>query len=365
MKNKKTTIIILLVIITLAVSSYFIKIPYSISSKGIVYPIQEWTISKSTNGTLFTVLRNNRINSISQYSVSEFVRGDASEFILNNEIFSKLTINYSDTIGYIYSNEDRLRLLELEGKLINEERLFDVYASGEKQELVDYYRELKELASVEWETQKGIFERVNRLYNDSLVSRNDFEIALNELKIKEHNFKIAESNVRNMETGAKEEQLNLSTGLIESYEQQIEQLNKKIKANIIIAPFNGKIIRQKKGNVDLNGNIIDIEEIIKMVDISSMLVVLPIEFYENKYLKLDGIVNFGETPQGKIIQGKIIDIDNSVQILKRRQVIFITVEITENIDQMFFNMFLDGSIECGEISLFEYFLRLFNTVSEN
>jgi len=364
MNRKALSFFFILFLIILTVSSFFIKIPYTISSKGVVYPYKEWTLSKTTDGNLINLLRNNRTNSISSYSVTEFLRGDASEFVLNKNIFEN-AIKQGDTIGFIYSNEDYFRLLELQGILAAEQKNLEIYASGEKPETIAYYNELVNLAQLEWDTQKKLFSRIAQLYNDSLISKNEYDIAFNELKLKEHNYKIAVSNLKTVESGAKEEQINLSKSLIENYTFQIEQLKVKIKASTIVAPFEGKIVKQKKANVDLNGNLMDVEEIVKIVDVSSLLVVLPIEFYESKHLKKCESVNFGNNAQGKPINGIIIDMDNTVQILKRRQVIFITVEVTDNIEQMLFNMFVDANIECGEITLFQYFLRLFDTVTEN
>ncbi len=364
MNRRILPIILISCLSILIILSFFIKVPYAIYAKGVVYPVQEWTLSKTIDGNLINLHRNNRNNSINSYSVTEFIRGDASEFILNKNIFNN-SIKKGDTVGFIYSNEDHFRLLELESKLAAEQRLYEIYATGEKPEIIQYHKEVLDMALVDWEAQKKIFERISQLYNDSLISKNDYELALNELELKKHNFKIAESNLKVINSGSKAEQLNLSKSLIESYELQIELLNKKIKANYIIAPFDGKIVKQKKANVDLNGNMVEVEEIVKIVDISSLLVVLPVEFYESKYLSDSSRVTFGTNKREENIEGTIIDIDNIVQILKRRQVVFITVEITENTEEMTFNMFVDGKIACEDITLIHYLLRLFDTVTEN
>jgi len=364
MNRRIITIVILSILLIIFLLSFYIKVPYAIYSKGVVYPLQELTLSKTIDGNLITMVRNNRSNSITKYSVTEFIRGDASEFILNNNIFEN-TVKKGDTLGNIYLNEDYFRLLDLESKLVSEQKLYDIYATGEKPEIINYHKELLDLALVDWEAQKKIFDRMSKLYSDSLISKNEYELAYNELKLKEHNYKIAESNLKAISSGSKTEQLNMSKSLIESYELQIELLNKKINANYIIAPFDGKIVKQKKANIDLNGNMMDIEEIVKIVDMSSLLVVMPIEFYESKYMNIAQKVTFGKNKNEEDIEGKIVDIDNTVQILKRRQVVFVTVEITDNIEEMSFNMFVDGKIDCGEITLGKYILRLFDTVTEN
>lgn len=364
--NRKHVNAIIFIVLLLAVAlSFIIKVPYTIYTRGVVYPVKEWTLNKTTDGNLIQILRNNRDNTISEYAVTEFFRGDASEFRMNRDIFNKKNICKGDTIGLIYSNEDYFRLLEIEGKLEAEKKLLDIYTSGEKPEIVQYYKELSALALEDWNSQKKIFERVEKLFKDSLIARNDYDIAYNDLKLKEHAYKVAESNVQSAASGAKEQQINMSRSMIESYEFQRNQLNEKIKTNTIKAPFDGIIVKQKKANRDLNGNIIDVEEILKIVDISSLLVVLPVEFFESQYFKEGGTVDFGTNDNSAALVGEIIEIDNTVQILKRRQVVFITAEIKENTEGVYFNMFLDGEVECGNIKLSEYFLRLFNMVTEN
>ncbi len=364
--NRKLVNIIIIVFLLLAVVLLFvIKVPYTINTRGVVYPVKEWTLNKTTDGNLIQILRNNRDNSISEYTVCEFFRGDATEFRINRNIFNKKSISEGDTIGLIYSNEDYFRLLEIERKLEAEKKLLEIYTSGEKPEIVQYYKELSALALEAWNSQKKIFDRVERLFKDSLIARNDYDIAYNELKLKEHAYKIAESNVQSAASGAKEEQINLSKSMIESYEFQRKQLDAKIMSNTIKAPFDGILVKQKKSNRDMNGNVLAVEEILKIVDISSLLVVLPVEFFESKYFKEGGRVDFGTNDNGMPLVGEIIEIDNIVQILKRRQVVFITAEIKENTEGVYFNMFLDGEVECGDIKLSEYFLRLFNMVTEN
>jgi len=55
----------------------------------------------------------------------------------------------------------------------------------------------------------------------------------------------------------------------------------------------------------LNGNIIDVEEILKIVDISSLLVVLPVEFFESQYFKEGGTVDFGANDSKRKIYSNV------------------------------------------------------------
>jgi hypothetical protein len=363
-RNILIQVVIIVIILILLGLSVVLKVPYTINSRGVVYPAAEWTLSKTTGGQLINQTRDNRTNSIVNYSVTEFMRGDASSFALLPSIYEN-PVKKGDTMGYIYSNEDRFRLAELEGQLTAEENMYKIYTTGEKDEIISYYEEVAGLALVDWESQKQIFARIEKLFNDSLIPKNEYDIALNELKLKEHTYRIAVSNINTFKTGAKDAQVNLSRSMIESYQFQIAQLKEKIATQTITAPFDGRIIRQKKANYDVNGNVIDVEEIVKLVDISSLLVVLPIEFYESGYIKTGMTVDFGENKAGAPITGTVIDIDNTVQILKRRQVLFITVEVTDNIDEMLFSMFVDGTIDCGSVKLYEYILRIMDTVTEN
>jgi len=164
--NRKILIVVLSALaIIIFVLSFFIKIPYSINSRGLVYPYKEWTLCKTVNGNLINELKDNSTNCISNYSVTEFVRGDASDFYLKKTIFSNSAIQQGDTVGYIYSNSDQYTLLELEGKLATEKKLYEFYATGEKPQDIQHQKEILDLSLQELETQNKIFLRVQKLFN--------------------------------------------------------------------------------------------------------------------------------------------------------------------------------------------------------
>jgi len=327
--------------------------------------MKEWTLSKTADGNLLNVLRDNRVNSISHYSVSEFVRGDASDFVLNKDVFSKTSIKKGDTVGFIISSDEQLKLLELEGQVAIEKNLYEVYSTGQKPEDIQHQKEVLDLANQEMQSQQKFFDRVNKLFNDSLISKNDYDIALNDLKIKEHKYKIAQSYLSSVETGAKTEQLNLNKSRIQALEFQIEQIKKKIKSNTIISPISGLIVNQKSSSVDNKGNLIDMDNIIKVADTSCLLAVLPVEFYEIEHLKMGGEVNFIFNANSETFQGKIVNIDNTIQMLSRREVVFVTVELKENIKKVKINMIVEAEINCGVINAKEYLRRLFDAVAKN
>ena len=305
--NRKTLIIVLVAVaILIIVLSFFIKIPYTITSRGLIYPYKEWTLAKTIDGNLLNVLKDNKTNSINSYSVTQFIRGDASAFILNQVVFSNANINTGDTVGYIYSNAEQFKLSELEGKLATEKMMYEAFSTGEKPQDIQHQKEILDLALQEFESQNKIFLRVQKLFNDSLISKNDYDIAQNDLKVKEYKYKIAQSYLSSIQTGVKNEQLEVSKSLIQSIQFQIDQLKSKLKMNNILSPISGKIVKVKSSNFDANGNFMDLENIIKVVDMSRLLVVLPVEYYEISELKIGGKVNlmFG----GKSVQGDIIEI---------------------------------------------------------
>jgi hypothetical protein len=60
----QVVIIVIILILLGSELSVVLKVPYTINSRGVVYPAAEWTLSKTTGGQLINQTRDNRTNSI-------------------------------------------------------------------------------------------------------------------------------------------------------------------------------------------------------------------------------------------------------------------------------------------------------------
>ncbi len=355
-----------LFIIVLGLAALFFfkyaELEYNIKTKAIVYPYKEWQLSKTDDGTLINVLKNNLNNRVSHYSVTEFQRGDFAEFIMNDYIMDGELFDKGDTIGFIRSNEQQRRYLELKGKLVAQQNLLKVYASGEKPEDIDVFYENILLAEQEYNTQKKITERDKVMHQDGFISDEEYEISLNKYKIKLHRFNIARSEYNAAKSGEKYEQLQYIKTNIDNIREQLNQVEDRISSFNILAPFSGVAIKQ-------HGNDSDVTNIITIADISKFVFLMPIELYDREYVMPGQKVML--TPGGgsrtKEIEAKVVYIDNSVKMINFHQNIFVIAafENQENISKILPNMVLEAEIKCGRIPAGEYIKRLFKTVYQN
>lgn len=348
-------LIIISLLYTIAV---YVEIPYNINTRGVVMPVREWRLARLQDGSILNTEKNNLTNKISYYSVLEFQRGDHAEFIINDRVFSGKTINEGDTIGFIRSYEEERRLLELHTGLEEQRGLLRVHLSGGKQEEIDSYRERYILAETEYETQKKLLARMETLYQEGIIAEEAWELARNDYEVKKQNMSIASSAIDVISAGAKDEEVDLIRSNINSFQRQIEQTTNRIEAFNILAPFSGSIIRQQAPEIDN-------ESIIRVADLQRMIVTLPVELYQLDYIENGNQVRVKMNPGRRVYNAKIVDVDNTVQLMDQRQNVFITALVEDEVEKFMPNMLVEAEIICGQVPAIDYIRRLFRIIFVN
>lgn len=358
MKHRFITILLILLLAGLVVGSYFIPIPYSVHSRGIILPAKEWSLKKSGDGMLVSVYKDHLRNSITDFSVTEFQRGELAGFRVNDKILSQEFINAGDTIGIINSSDEERRYVELLAELQVQKSLLKVHSTGEKPETVQMAYEEMIKAERELETQQKMTDRNEILFNDSVIAAEEYELSQNELLIKQQNRNIARSNFEAVSTGAKEEQLNFLMASINALELQLGQVENRLQSFHILSPVDGKISGRRAIQPG--------EEImISISDNSKRLVILPVEIHQLPYIEAGQQVVLKTGILGVSLTANIISVDNVVQMVDQRQNVFITALLNEDGPDIIPGMIVDASIRCGMVSVADYFKRLFRIVYAN
>ena len=358
MKLKYLLIPLLLLLLAVLYFVPLIHLPYNIRSQGIIYPEREWVLSKAGDGLLTYTLHDHFNQSVSYHAITEFQRGDHGEFVLNERIFHSEKVCKNDTIGYLRSNEEQRFLMQLQGQLEVNRRLLDLYTAGERPEDIAISRERAALAEKEYKTQQKLMERADRLFAEGVISPQDHELAQNEYQVKRMALQIARSEYQAKQAGAKPEQLELVRAEIHTLESQIEQVNARLSAFTILAPFNGTIIREGPGPANT-------ENILRLADDSVYLVVLPVEVYQLAYLEVGQEIRLIPENRGTPASARLAAIGNSAKLINRRQFVFITAVVNEPPPHLLPNMLIQVEIETGKISLREYVARLTRTIYAN
>jgi hypothetical protein len=351
---------VLLIVFPIAFILRNIELTYTIDSKGILYPAQEWILSRSTEGNLINSIKNNSNNSITQYTVTEFQRGDLASFKMIPGIFDKEIINEGDTIGIVISQNERRRLIELNGELQRQEKLLSVYASGAKPDEIRTAYERTVLAQQEYQTQERITERNRLLFERAHIPQEEYEISVNELNIKRQNYLISQSQYEAMLSGAKQEQLDYVQAYIQALRVQIQHVEDLMNSFIITSPITGRIAKQQ-------GTSLLYDAIIRVGDINSYIMLVPVDVYNLPYISIGQKAFFKSPASKEQFEGVITDKDNSIQVLNGRQKVFLTVSLKAPEDKNIFypNMLVEVSIPSEKESIGHFLSRLINEIYNN
>ncbi|HPK04856.1 MAG TPA: hypothetical protein PK908_03090 [Bacteroidales bacterium] len=346
------------IIIILILLVCFVRIPYYVHSRGIVMPVKEWVLKKDAKGTFISVFKNNLTNSATQYTVTQFQRGDLAQFQLKENLFDSDRVFLGDTIGLISSTEEEKRYVELMAELQVQRSLLKVYTSGEKPEKIRMAYESMVKAEQEYNTQKQLTERQEVLFDKEYISVEEYELSYNELLVKKQDVNVAKANYEALITGAKQEEIDYINASIHALEMQIEQAEKRLSSYYVTSPIDGRIVGQH--------TIIDNEDIfLTVADCSQLLVVLPVEIYKLPYVDNDHELVLTANTIGSTYNARIASIDNSVQMLGQRQNVFITAIFNHDSSDLLSGMIMDATIDAGLVTIPEYIRRLFRVVKSN
>lgn len=354
----KVLFFVLGITIILVLLIYFVRIPYYIHSRGLTMAPNEWILKKERKGTLVSIFKNNLLNSTTEFTVTEFQRGDLAEFHLKDNIFSLGKVTKGDTIGIISSTEEETRYIELLAELQVQQSLLKVYTSGEKPERVKMAYEEMLRAEQEYNTQKLLTERQEKLFKDGYVPSELYEISYNDLIVKKQNENVAKANYESLITGAKQEEVDYINASIHALELQIEQAKKRMASFYITSPLHGTIVDKR--------DFYEEEDIILSVaDQSDLLVIMPIPVFKVQYLEKEQNLIFKSSSFGVEYQARIVSIDNSAQMVGQYQNVFVTAVLTEKYEDLLPGMILDATINTGWVDFPEYIKRVFSVVFEN
>ncbi len=339
----------------------FLEIPYTIRAKGIVKPVKEWGLYKGSDGTLVNMLEDHISGTLNEYSVMEFQRGDIVQFVFNEALVQNEWIGQGDTIAWVFSKDLQLRLIEKQGDLNYQQSVLRVLQAGEKPEAVQLAREQVELARQELKTQEKITERMEHLYEQELISPQEYELSVNDLMVRKYALEMAESNYEAVLAGEKEEEIGAVRSRINALGQEIRQLEEHVGSMNILSPLSGRLVRQRNPDTE-SGR----DEVIRIADFSNFVVFVPVDAFEQKNIKPGQEVMIRDNSSRNGHLGHVVGIDNSVQLINRRPKIFVSV-LLEDLEEgkLFPNMIVDARIASEPLPLHEYIIRMSRVVYQN
>jgi hypothetical protein len=354
LSRKKFTIFIILCLVATGIAMYMpIEIPFDIQTKALIKPAREWELMRNSAGNITAVLRNHRYGTIESYSYSEFDRGDAVKFELRAGLFDEMRIKKGDTIGYFYSNEVELRLLQQEGALQVLKAELEFHRAGQKPEDIEMARRELELAERELHTQQILTSRSESLVKDSVISQQQYDLDLNALRVREMARSIAEAKLTSLEAGDKPEQINLILRKINVIQDQIQQLKQRLHYFVVTSPMEGRISFLR--------NFMSHENIIRIFGDDITIGIAPILIQDMEYIDMHSDVILADHQNEAIPKGKIVDINDVVEFLEGYQVRYILIELDSVPDLVLPGSMQAIKIKGRKLNPREYFLKAIKT----
>ncbi len=323
-----------------------IKIPYSIKTKCKIIPIKEWTLSKSQNGQLISILQDNVSGMIETYSVTQFEQDNATKFNLYPSIKANVSVTLGDTIALIYSNEIEYELVQLKGELSNEIAQLKLYKSGEKASIIKEAKERVTYVEEQLKEQNRVLEQQQALYEQDLISKDEFEIIKNSVRLFEINLNIAQSQLRTFQTGAKKEQIELTTLHIQNLQKEIDILQKKFEHFTLTSPLSGVVFRNFTKDT-----------LLTIIDTTNYIAIIPIRLKERNYIANGQNVKLRIDDINSIMDGKLIELGKSIHILNGKQILFAIAIVEPDNENIILGSYAHCLIFCEQITLIEYLLR--------
>jgi hypothetical protein len=339
-------------VVKMALQQSPLTIPYTIETSSLVMPASEWTLSRAQNGNLISALKDNRTGRLSAFSASVFQRGNQADFQLNPKIYHQSHLVKGDTVARMYSNQDQERLVQLQGELAVQEAELQLVNSGQKPADVEEAANQLALAQQELSAQRTLTARTEALHHDSLTSLQNYELSLNKLRVRELNVNMISAEYKSVTTGGKPEQIRVIRTRIISLQQQIRHIQQSLKALTVVSPVSGAVLL-KKAPVNPTE-----EVLVSVADNSSYVAILPVNYLERDYVQEHQKIEVAVTGTTQTAVGKIIGIDNTVQIVDGRQAFFVTALIEGKNAPLVPGMVVRTTLSCAPISLTDHVARL-------
>ena len=241
--TRQISVIAIVAFVVLGAIFLPVDIPYSFSVRGRVVPAKEWSLYRTRNDAVETAVRDNERGSVTQYTVNRFAGGDAARLTLEPDVYAGAAVRDGDTLASIYSNEVARQYSELEGRLRVAMASLDLYATGEKETVIEEER-VRVVQAEELARQNQLeLNRLRRLRSQNLISEQELELAESEQRVLEAGVEVARARYQSVSSGAKPEQIELTRAEVGSLREEIGDLRERLRLSTITSPVSGRVSR--------------------------------------------------------------------------------------------------------------------------
>jgi hypothetical protein len=342
---------ILILLLVLAILVIFLPIPirYSFVATAKVYPVKEWKLSRGTEEGFWGQTYNYETDALGDFKNYRFERGDIAELQIRKDLEFDAPIEVNDTVAYIESYFIENEIMRLQNLRDVEIANMNVISTGEKQPMIEQAQRQYNYAMQQYDLEKKNFARQESLFRDSVITPADYDIYENALKLAEINSQVAYNELISLSTGEKDPVVNLSEQKIRSYEIEINRLETQKAQYTISTPISGLLTY----NTETGG-------IIKVSDISRLLLKIPVAYQHSSYLNSLYKVSFS-TPDNKItVNATFKGFDENINLIQNQQFVIARAVTSGPTPGIYPGMVVQCRIYCDKVSLLEYLKRNFS-----
>jgi len=341
---------ILILLLILVILTIFLPIPvrYSFVASAKIYPVREWKLSRGAEEGFWSQTYNYETDALGDFKNYRFERGDIAELKIREKLEFDAPIEVKDTVAYIESFYIQNEITRISNLRDVEMANMNVVSTGEKQSMVEQAQRQYNYAMQQLDLEKKNFGRQERLFRDSVITPADYDIYENALKLAEINTQVAYEALTSLSTGEKDPIVNLSGQKIISYEKEINRLESQKAQYTIATPISGLL----SYDTEIGG-------IVKVSDISRLLLKIPVAYQHSAYLKSLYAVKFS-TPDNKItVNATFKGFDENVNLIQNQQFVIARAVTTEPTPGIYPGMVVQCRIYCDKVMLLEYLKRNF------
>ena len=328
------------------------KFPYSLEVAGKILPHKQWVVTQSLNGVLTAILRNNEQGKIDSYFVTESERGDPVSLNIHRSIVPGTYVAKGDTIGWIDSNELERQIAQLNGELQSQKALLNVASTGEKESMVLEAERVLEHARETFDEHRKIVARLEKLSGSGFVPYQDYEIALSTQNLFMINIGIAEVQLQSVQTGLKQEEIEMISTQITSLEEEIDTLLERSENYTLISPLSGVVFETSLGDT-----------LVTIGDTSSYTVIIPLKLKSRNYVNLQQKVKYKIEGINTSFYGEILKLGNVAHILLNgEQVLLAIASLDAQSKDLLIGTMVKCSIVCEPLTPREHLVRSVTSV---
>lgn len=331
------------------VASIFVPIdlPYTVESTAKVFPVQQWVLHKSLDGTLVSTLHDYRSGLMQDYKSYQFDRGDVINIQFNPQQHASQSIMEGELIASINSNMMEERLIELHNELALTKANLGRQKVGQKTEILAGVEEeitLKE-ETLKWHEKN--LRRSKKLLEQGLVAKAEYEKTESAYQQAKIEVKMVKKKLTVESTGRKPADLRMLKTQIKSLEDVIAFQEDKASNYAIYAPIGGKIGYEN----DQDGDRLLIE------DTSAFILLIPVKAKDRYYLNKDSSIDLEVLGVDSTVTAKLLGWESNIQIMDNQQVVVAKAEVSNPIGNIVSGLPIRCTIHCGDVTPFEFLKR--------